>query len=90
MLQRRTWGASQEREVEQLQRTTELQYENDDYQMAGVTPAVADRTGHCTKNRTAEDSMRQCSKQIQSTASTGCRLKTPRHLLRTCAVGEAI
>ena len=59
MLRRRTWGAiaSEEREVELLQRTSELQYENDDYQMAGVTPAVADRTGHCTKSRTAEDSV---------------------------------
>ena len=57
VLQRRTWGASEEREVELLLRTSEVQYENDDYQMAGVTPTVADRTGHCTESRTAEDSV---------------------------------
>ena len=58
MLRRKTWGASEEREVEQPQRISELQYENDDYQMAGATSEVADRTGHCTKDRTAKDNAR--------------------------------
>ena len=57
VLRRRTWGASAEREAELLQRGSELQYENDDYQMSGVAQAVADRTGHCTKSRTAEDNV---------------------------------
>ena len=33
-----------------------MRYENDDYQMAGVTPAVADRTGHCNRK---QDNQRQ-------------------------------
>ena len=65
--------------------TGDLQYVNNDYQTAGVTPAVAARMGHCIRK---QDSHRQRSKR----STVHClhrlyRLKTPRHLLRSCAVG---